>query len=45
MLKLNLLSACLSGSAGESPVSLCYHMEKLSLGTLIAIRAKCDTGM
>lgn len=45
MLKLNLLSACLSGSAGESSVSLCYHMEKLSLGTLIAIRAKCDTGM
>lgn len=44
MLELNLLSACLKGSAQESSVSLFNHMEKLSLGTLTAIRAKCDTG-
>lgn len=45
MLELTLVSARLSGSAGESSASLCNHMEKLSLGTLMAIRANCDTGM
>lgn len=45
MLELNLLSARLSGLAGDSSVSLCNHMGKLSLGTLTTIRAKCDTGM
>lgn len=44
MLELNLLSARLSGSAGESSVPLFNHMERLSLGTLTAIRVKCDTG-
>lgn len=43
MLELNLLSARLSGSAGEGSISLFNHMERLSLGTLTAIRAKCDT--
>lgn len=42
---INLLSAYLSGLTGDSSVSLCNHMEKLSLGTLVEIRAKCDTGM
>ena len=45
MLELNLLSARLSGSAGEGPLSLFNHMERLSLGTVTAIRAKCDTGV
>lgn len=45
MLELNLLLARLSGSAGESSVSVFNHMERLSLETLMAIRAKCDTGV
>lgn len=43
MVKLNRLSERAKGSAGAGPVSLCNRMEKLSLGTLMAIRAKCDT--
>lgn len=42
MVELNLLSERTKGSAGTSSVSLHNHMEKLSLGTLTAIRAKCD---
>lgn len=42
MVELSLLSERAKGSAGTRSVSLCAHMEKLSLGTLIAIRAKCD---
>lgn len=42
MVELNLLSEHAKGSAGTSSVSLCNHMEKLSLRTLMAIRAKCD---
>lgn len=42
MVKLNLLSERAKGSAGTSSVSLRNHMETLSLGTLMAIRAKCD---
>ncbi len=45
MLELNLLPAHLSGAAGESSVSVFNHMERLSLGMLMAIRAKCDTGV
>lgn len=45
MLELNRLSAHSNGSAGEGSVSLFNHMERLSLGTLTAIRAKCDTGV
>lgn len=42
MVELNLLSERAKSSAGISSVSLCNHMEKRSLGTLMAIRAKCD---
>lgn len=42
MVELNLLSERAKGSAGTSLVPLCNHMEKLSLGTLLAIRAKGD---
>lgn len=45
MLELNLFSAHLCGSAVEGSVSLFNHMERLSLGTLAAISAKCDTGV
>lgn len=43
MVELNLLSEAAKGSAGTSSLSLWNHMEKLPLGTLMAIRAKCDT--
>lgn len=42
MVELNLLSERAKGSAGMSSRSLWNHMGKLSLGTLMAIRAKCD---
>lgn len=45
MVELSLLSERAEGSAGTSCLSLRNHMEKLSLGTLIAIRAKCDMEM
>lgn len=44
MLELELVFAHLSNPAGDGLVSSFNHMERLSLGTLMAIKAKCDTG-
>lgn len=45
MLELKLLSAHTKGTEGVSSIYLGNHMEKLSLRSVMAIRAKCNRRM